>query len=107
MIGGANIKYLKHGLENIGKNLKSFRYLCYGGTNSNIDISVIAENCPNVETLAISGNFITSNDDFGSASFELFPHLSNLQINTHAFIPYQVWAVLLGKCEKLIHCELT
>jgi len=107
MIGGVSLNYIRPGLESMGKNLKTFRYLCYGGHGGKIDLSVISENCRNLECLAISGNCLVSSQDFGGLGGNLFPALTELHINTHAFIPFQIWSSILSFCTNLIQLELT
>lgn len=107
MIGGVSLNYIRPGLESMGKNLKTFRYLCYGGHGGKIDISLISENCKNLESLAISGNCLVSNEDFGSQGADLFPHLTELNINTHAFIPFPIWSTILRFCTSLVQLDLT
>jgi len=107
MIGGVSLNYLQPGLESMGKNLKTFRYLCYGAHGGKIDISLISKNCKNLESLAISGNCLVSEEQFGSQSEELFPNLKELHINTHSFIPFTIWSTVIKFCTSLLHLELT
>ena len=107
MIGGVSLNYIRPGLESMGKNLKTFRYLCYGGHGGKIDISLISENCKNLENLAISGNCLVSNQNFATNGPDLFPSLTELHINTHAFIPFAIWSTILRYCVTLVQLDLT
>jgi len=107
MIGGVSLNYIRPGLESMGKNLKTFRYLCYGGHGGKIDISLISENCKNLENLAISGNCLVSNQNFATNGPDLFPSLTELHINTHAFIPFSIWSTILRYCVTLVQLDLT
>ena len=107
MIGGVSLNYIRPGLESMGRNLRTFRYLCYGGHGGKIDISLIAENCRNLQSLAISGNCLVSDQQFGSQRNELFPHLTDLHINTHSFIPLTIWSAILKFCVSLSQLEMT
>ena len=105
MIGVVSLEFIKLGLQTIGINLVTLRYVSY--ECGQIDISIIQQNCRNLRTLSVSGNCIVSNPQFGQQNKELFPHLADLHISTHSFIPFSVWSVMLSLCTSLSKVDLT
>ena len=101
-VGGVGLQYISPVLELRGQQLRELRLLCYGGNNSKINLSLIGLTCPRLTSLTISGNCVTCEEPLPA-----LPVLTNLQINTHAFIPSQVWSSLISHCHLLSSLEMT
>jgi len=107
MIAVVDLEYLRPALTSIGKNLVTLRYVFYGGERGHINISIIQQHCSNLQSLSLSGNCIMCSNQFGQEGREVFPHLTDLHITSHSFIPYQVWYNILSLCPFLVQVELT
>ena len=101
-VGGVGLQYISPLLEVRGQQLRELRLLCYGGNNSQINISLISLNCPGLTSLTISGNCVSCQEPP-----PVLPALTSLQINTHAFIPSKVWTSLISHCLNLASLEMT
>ena len=102
-VGGVGLQFLCPVLEVRGHQLRELRLLCYGGNNSQINISTISASCPGLASLTLSGNCVYCQE----APAPSLPALTQLQINTHAFIPGQVWSSLISHCLLLSSLEMT
>ena len=101
-VGGVGLPFISPVLEVRGQQLRELRLLCYGGNNSQINLSTITASCPGLASLTISGNCVSCEEPLPA-----LPVLTNLQINTHAFIPSQVWSSLISHCLLLASLEMT
>ena len=109
MIGGVQLQYIVPMLEAIGKNLTKLRFLCYGGNSGKINISLLSRHCPNLISLTLSGNSIIADQGWtGSILSERpFQNLKELYINTHAYLPFNVWSILMTQCLNLTCLKMT
>ena len=101
-VGGVGLQFISPVLEVRGQQLRELRLLCYGGNNSKINISLICLTCPLLPSLTISGNCVSCEEPPPA-----LPSLTHLQINTHAFIPSQVWSSLISHCLLLSSLDMT
>merc|ERR1719244_1351472 len=62
-------------LDHLAANLQTFKYLCYADSGGKINFSLISNNCPNLQKLAISGASLTYSDRTSHSRTKMFPHL--------------------------------
>merc|ERR1719244_1385059 len=74
-IGSVSLDHLTSSLQTIGANLHTFKYLCYADSGGKINFSIISNNCPNLQKLAISGASLTYSDRTSHSRTKMFPHL--------------------------------
>ena len=105
-VGSVSLEYLKSSLHCIGMNLVTFVHVCYDSNIVAIDLSIIQQNCRNLQRLCLSGNSIINKSEFIGKNKNLFPFLTDVSISTHSPIPYSVWSMVLA-CTSLSKIELS
>jgi len=120
-IGSVPIHSLIGAFSTIGANLTSLCYVCYSeqrqpiaghaagqaataAATASINFSIIAELCPRLQSLSISGAALTHDE---LISQNALANLETCAINVHAFVPRRVWMHLLSACPLLTTIELT
>ena len=98
----AQVKYeaLLSVLPYFGPQLKTFSYSNF---TEYVDLTPLLKICSNLECLGINSGSI----NLANFQDQLPKKLSELRLNVHALIPFEVWSQFLQVCHELLYLDVT